>query len=76
MATEKQNTVEVFIDRASGNDDPNLMVGINGVNYILPKGQSSKVPRFVADEIFRSRKAQLAQDENIDKMKDKAAQPK
>ena len=79
MATEtqnKQDTVEVFIERASGNDDPNLLVGINGVNYILPKGQTSKVPKFVADEIKRSRKAQLAQDKNIDQMKDKAQQPK
>lgn len=76
MATEKQNTVEVFIERASGNDDPNLMVGINGVNYILPKGKTSRVPQAVADEINRSRRAQSAQDQNIDQMKDKAVQPK
>lgn len=76
MATEKQNTVEVFIERASGNDDPNLMVGINGVNYILPKGKTSRVPQAVADEINRSRRAQAAQDQNIDQMKDKAVQPK
>lgn len=75
MATDKQN-VEVFIERASGNEDPNLLVGVNGVNYILPKGKTSRVPQFVADEINRSRRAQAAQDQNIDKMKDKAVQPK
>jgi hypothetical protein len=64
--------VEVFIPKGYANDEPNLFVSVNGVNYILPKGKTSKVPPHVAYEINRSLKAQQKQDENIDMM---AAKP-
>lgn len=79
MATENKKTeelVEIFIPRAAGKDEPNLLVGINGVNYLLPKGKSSKVPKAVYDEIMRSRRAEEEQDETINELKDAAAQPK
>lgn len=60
--------VEVYIPRGRENDDPNLFVGINGVNYLLPKGKTHKVPRAVAREITRSLKAQDRQDENSEKL--------
>lgn len=50
--------VEVSIPRGSDRGDPNLFVGVNGVNYILPRGKKSIVPKFVADEIKRSREAE------------------
>ena len=43
--------VEVFIPRGADREDPNLFVGINGVNYLLPKGKTSRVPPEVAEEI-------------------------
>ena len=46
--------VEVFIPRGADREDPNLFVGINGVNYLLPRGKKSKVPAAVAAEIKRS----------------------
>lgn len=46
--------VEVFIPRGSDREDPNLFVGINGVNYLLPRGKKSRVPEAVAAEIKRS----------------------
>ncbi|MBQ7434462.1 MAG: hypothetical protein IJV51_01490 [Oscillospiraceae bacterium] len=46
--------VEVFIPRGSDREDPNLFVGINGVNYLLPRGKKSHVPEAVAAEIKRS----------------------
>lgn len=46
--------VEVFIPRGQANDDPNLFVSVNGVNYLLPKGKASKVPKAVAREIKRA----------------------
>jgi hypothetical protein len=78
MATKSENMdlVDIFIERASGNDEPNLMVGINGVNYLLPKGKTSKVPKAVYEEIMRSRRAQATADEAIDGMKEAAKQPK
>ena len=68
--TEKTNAdrVDIYIDRPVGNDEPNLFVSVNGVNYVLPKGKTSSVPRHVAAEIERSRKAQRMLDENIDRM--------
>lgn len=80
MATEKNKTtapdveevkdtrVKVYIDRRTGNDEPNLVVGINGKNYVLPRGQESLVPPEVAAEIERSKKAQLALDKRIDEL--------
>ena len=60
--------VDLFVDKGYANDEPNLIIGINGVTYVLPKGKTSKVPKFVADEYYRSKKAQQALDETVDKM--------
>ncbi len=40
----------------------------NGKNYVLPRGKTSKVPKFVADEINRARAAQSHLDSTIDAM--------
>ena len=69
-ATEevKDNRVELFIPKGYANDDPNLVIGINGVNYLLPRGKKSMVPDFVAAEFYRSQKAQERLDENMEQM--------
>lgn len=59
---------EISIPKGYANDEPNLLVGVNGVNYLLPKGKKSKVPKYVADEIRRSWSAQEAMDKRIDEM--------
>jgi hypothetical protein len=66
--TPKDDRVEVFIPKGYANDEPNLFVSVNGVNYLLPKGKKSLVPAHIAAEIERSKKAAEKQDENIDKM--------
>ena len=68
MANAKTDRVDIFIPKGYANDDPNLFVGVNGVNYILPKGKTSSVPAHVAEEIQRSLKAQEKQDENSEKL--------
>ena len=76
MATEKtketeapmEDKVEIFVPKGYANDEPNLLIAVNGVNYLLPKGKSSKVPKHIADEFYRSQKAQAKRDENIDQM--------
>lgn len=73
MAEAKKNKdaeerAEIYIPRASGNDEPNLFVSVNGRNFLLPKGKTSSVPKYVADEIERARRAQTALDETIDRM--------
>ena len=74
MATAKADRVDIFIPKGYANNDPNLFVGVNGVNYILPKGKTSNVPAHVAEEIQRSLKAQEKQDANNEKMLEKARQ--
>ena len=60
--------VDLFIPRGSANDDPNLFIGINGKNYLLPRGKTSRVPKFVADEYNRSLRAQERYDETMDRL--------
>lgn len=63
---EKKERVEVFIPKGYAGEDPNFLVGINGVNYILPRGKKSLVPPCVAEEIARSQKAQSLLDQRMD----------
>ena len=69
VAVTDEERVELCIPRDPSDENQNLFIGINGVNYILPKGQTSKVPKFVADEYHRSKDAEAAQAANIDKLK-------
>lgn len=63
-----EDRVDLFVEKGYANDEPNLLISVNGVNYLLPKGKTSNVPKFVADEYYRSRKAQQHLDETVDKM--------
>ena len=66
---------EIFIERAAANEEPNLFVSVNGYNCLLPKGKTSLVPRSVAEEIRRARRAQQKKlDATVDALKDAAAQ--
>ena len=66
--TVKDNRVEIFVPKGYANEDPNLFIGVNGVNYLLPKGKKSLVPDFVAAEFERTKKAEARQDEKIEQM--------
>ncbi len=78
MAIEKEKTIEkekrekIFIPKGSANDEPNLLVSVNGKNYLLPRGKESEVPAAVAYEIKRAWRAQSKMDETIDKLKESA----
>lgn len=63
-----EDRVEVFVPKGYANDDPNLFVSVNGVNYLLPKGKKSMVPAHVAAEIERSKRAADRQDEKMEQM--------
>lgn len=65
---KKPEKVQIFVDKGYVGDEPNHFIGINGVNYILPKGKYSMVPPHVAEEYVRSRKAETQRDENIEEM--------
>lgn len=70
LSIRQEERVEIFIERASGNEDPNLFVSVNGYNCILPKGKTSMVPKSVAEEIKRARRAQQRLDATIDALKE------
>lgn len=73
--TDPNRPVEIFIDRGYANDEPNLFVSVNGKNYLLPKGETSIVPAFVADEINRSRRAQRKMDLRVKELLEKTKAP-
>lgn len=68
---KNNDRVEIFIPKGFAGEEPNLMVGLNGVNYLLPRGKTSMVPKAVADEIERSRKAQTLLDQKMDALMSK-----
>lgn len=73
MATDKTKNpeevyVDLFIPKGYANDEPNQLIAVNGVNYLLPKGKTSKVPKYVADEFHLSQKAQELMDKHVDEM--------
>lgn len=66
----KPKRVKIFVPRAASNrEDPNLFVGINGVNYLIPKGKTSEVPDFVAEEIKRADGAAIYMDDRRNEMR-------
>lgn len=69
MSIRQEERVEIYIERANGQEEPNLFVSVNGYNCILPKGQTSLVPKSVAEEIHRARRAQQRLDATIDALK-------
>lgn len=69
VKNSKPKMVDKFIPRGYSNDDPNLFVSINGYNYILPRGKTSTIPAYVAEEIDRSQAAQERYNDTVDKMR-------
>ena len=65
---KKEAREEIFIPRALDGEERSLFVSVNGVNYLLPKGVTSKVPMAVAQEIRRAWKAQNAWDDRAEAM--------
>lgn len=59
---------KILLPRAYGNESPNLFVGINGKNYLLPKGKESLVPEEVAWEVRRAMAAQELQETSAERL--------
>lgn len=70
----KEERVEIYVPRGAQNDDPNQFISVNGVNYLLPKGKKSTVPKEVAEEYNRSIAAQEALDAKMQEMIDASQQ--
>ena len=59
---------EIFIPRALDGEERSLFVSVNGKNYLLPKGKTSRVPLAVAEEVRRAWAAQNAWDDRAEAM--------
>ena len=71
---QEEEMVSIYVPRISGNTDPNLIIVMNGKNYVMPRGKTSVVPKAVADEYERSQRAQHKVDNAIFAMVEKAKQ--
>lgn len=67
--TNDQEIVEIFIERDPSDENPDLVIGINGKNWVMPRGEFVKVPRFVAAEYERARNAQYKADKTASAMR-------
>lgn len=56
--TTKRDMEDLYVPKGYANEDPNHYIVINGKRWILPKGKTSMVPSFVAEEYRRSVRAQ------------------
>lgn len=72
--TNKPKLVDLFIPRGASVDEPNVIISVNGKNYVLPKGKTSKVPAFVKYEYDRANRAKEAMDVRAAEMAEKAAE--
>lgn len=68
-----EDLVEVHIP-IKNKDDPNFFVSINDQTWLMPRGTTQKVPRYVADEIRRAEKADQARYMNQLELLEKSAQ--
>ena len=59
---------EIFVPKGYAAEEPNEIIGVNGVMYVLPKGKTSQVPAFVAAEYMRAQRAKTRMDETVEKM--------
>ena len=71
----RENYVTLYVPKGYVSDDPNVFISINGKNFILPKGKTSKVPQYVKDEYDRAMRAQEALDAKSEALLEKAKQP-
>lgn len=81
MANEKttknanEERVEVFVPKTYAQDDPNEYLCINGREFLLPRGEYSKVPLYVKKALDRKNRAMTIQDKRGEALVEKAKNP-
>ena len=75
MIMNKENYVDLTVPKGYAGDDPNVFIGLNGKNYLLPKGKTSRVPAAVKAEYMRAVRAQEQLDAKSASLLEKAAKP-
>lgn len=62
------NMTDIKVPRAANGEETYMFVSVNGIQYQVPKGKTSRVPDFIAKEIERAIAAQEALDETMRNM--------
>lgn len=70
MAESKEKLATIRVPRGRSNEEPCLMIGINGRNWLLPRGKTSEVPDYVAEEFNRHMDAVDAYSSKITEIQD------
>lgn len=65
----EEELVDLFVDRDPSDDNPNLVICFNGKNYVMPRGEISRVPKYIKDEYERSKRAQYKADKTVADMR-------
>ena len=63
LPIRKSNKVKIYVPKTTALDDPNVLIAVNGVNYVIPRGKEVEVPEAIAKEFYRAQKAQSMWDE-------------
>ena len=71
MENIKEKRVKLFVPRGSQKDDPNFFIGVNGVNILIPKGQTAEVKPEFKEEYDRAMRAIEMQAAHIDEILEK-----
>jgi len=67
----KGKKVKITLPRARSGEDKEVFVGVNGVNYLIPRGKEVEVPDYVAEEIRRAEAAEAYMDDEKDRLRAK-----
>ncbi len=57
--------VDLFVERDPSDENPNLVICVNGKNFVMPRGQVSRVPKYIKDEYDRAKRAQYKADQTV-----------
>ena len=71
-AKKKREYVDLYVPLIPGQDTTDLHIVLNGKNYILPRGKTSRVKKAVAQIYMNSLEAQQVQFAHIRELQDSA----
>lgn len=67
--------VDLFVHKGYVGEEENILISVQGKNWLLPRGKTSRVPLCVKYEYERSLRAQQKLDETVNALLEKAKQP-
>ena len=73
---KKTEYVDLYVPLLPGQDSSDLLIVLNGKNYLLPRGKSHRVKKAVAKIYMESLEAQQLQFAHIKELQDSAAASK